>query len=300
MARIGGRHLWRKVAAVIVATGLWFVVAEPRVVERIIRVPVQYANLPAGIEMTGEVANVIDIRVRGSEAALSRIVPGEMAAVVDLAGTKAGHRLFHVSGSDVRSPSGVEVMQVSPSNLTLGFESTRLKVVKVLPTVEGTPAHGFEVGAITASPAVVEVFGPAGALDNLQAVITEAVSVAGASSRVHETVTVGVQNRNLRIAAPQQVDVSVEVRSLPAERVVVGVLVDVRGSIPAMVNPANVTVTLKGSVETVNTLARVVPKAFVNVTTGGRGVRMVTVEVEVPAGVSVVSIDPEQLAVQVH
>jgi hypothetical protein len=74
----------------------------------------------------------------------------------------------------------------------------------------------------------------------------------------------------------------------------------VRGSIPAMVNPANVTVTLKGSVETVNTLARVVPKAFVNVTTGGRGVRMVTVEVEVPAGVSVVSIDPEQLAVQVH
>ncbi len=299
MARIGGRHIWRKMAAVLMAAGLWFIIGGQKVVERAIRVPLEYTNLPSGIEMTGEIPTVVDIRVRGSEAALARMVPGEMVAVLDLAGARAGNRLFHLTGSDVRSPSGVEVVQVTPGNVAIGFEATTSKSVRVSPAVEGTPAFGYEVGAITSTPPTVEVFGPAGALDALQAVITEPVSVAGASSTVRDTVTIGVADRNVRIKALQHVDVSIEMRLAPAERIVSGVAVEVRGG-RATPLVAEATVTVKGTAQALEGLTATALRAYVDITKARAGKQMVPVAVEVPAGVSVVRVEPDQVSVQVR
>ncbi len=249
--------------------------------------------------MTGEIPTVVDIRVRGSEAALARMVPGEMVAVLDLAGARAGNRLFHLSGSDVRSPSGVEVVQVTPGNVAIGFEATVSKMVRVSPSVEGSPAFGYEVGAITSTPAAVEVAGPAGALDALQAVITEPVSVAGASSTVRATVPVGVADPNVRITALQRVDVSIELRLAPSERIVSGVTVVVRGG-RATPLVAEATVTVKGTAQALEGLTATALRAYVDISTARAGKRMVPVAVEVPDGVSVVRVEPDQVSVQVR
>ena len=299
MARIGGRHLWRKTVAVLMAAGLWFIIGGQKVVERAIRVPLEYTNLPSGIEMTGEIPAVVDIRVRGSEAALSRMVPGEMVAVLDLAGARAGNRLFHITGSDVRSPSGVEVVQVTPGNVAIGFEATTSKSVRVSPAVEGTPAFGYEVGAITSTPATVEVFGPAGALDALQAVITEPVSVAGASSTVRDTVTIGVADRNVRIKALQRVDVSIEMRLAPLERIVSGVAVAVRGG-RATPLVAEATVTVRGRAQSLEGLTAIALRAYVDITTARPGMQKLPVAVDVPDGVSVVRVEPDHVSVRVR
>ena len=299
MARIGGRHLWRKTVAVLMAAGLWFIIGGQKVVERAIRVPLEYTNLPSGIEMTGEIPAVVDIRVRGSEAALSRMVPGEMVAVLDLAGARAGNRLFHITGSDVRSPSGVEVVQVTPGNVAIGFEATTSKSVRVSPAVEGTPAFGYEVGAITSTPATGEVFGPAGALDALQAVITEPVSVAGASSTVRDTVTIGVADRNVRIKALQRVDVSIEMRLAPLERIVSGVAVAVRGG-RATPLVAEATVTVRGRAQALEGLTATALRAYVDITTARPGMQKLPVAVDVPDGVSVVRVEPDHVSVRVR
>ncbi|MEQ1898478.1 MAG: CdaR family protein [Vicinamibacterales bacterium] len=299
MARIGGQHIWRKGVALLAAAGLWFIIGGQKVVERAIRVPLEYTNLPSGIEMTGEIPTVVDIRVRGSEAALSRMVPGEMVAVLDLAGARAGNRLFHLTGSDVRSPSGVEVVQVTPGNVAIGFEATVSKIVRVSPAVEGTPAFGYEIGAITSTPPTVEVFGPAGALAALQAVITEPVSVAGASSTVHETVTIGVADRNVRIQTLQRVDVSIEMRPAPAERIVSGVAVEVRGG-RATPEPAEAAVTVKGAAQALEGLTATALRVYVDVSAARPGMRKLPVAVDVPAGVSVVRVEPDQVSVRVR
>ncbi len=300
MARLGGRHIWRKGVALLAAAGLWFMIGGQKVVERAIRVPLEYTNLPSGIEMTGEIPTVVDIRVRGSEAALSRMVPGELVAVLDLAGARAGNRLFHLTGSDVRSPTGVEVVQVTPGNVAIGFEATTSKIVRVSPAVEGTPAFGYEIGTITSTPATVEVLGPAGALDALQAVITEPVSVAGATSTVRDTVTVGVADRNIRIKALQHVDVSIEMRLAPSERIVSGVAVEVRGGRAAPPDVVEATVTVRGTAQALEGLTATGLRAYVDVSTARAGKRMVPVAVEVPDGVSVVRVEPDQVSVQVR
>jgi YbbR domain-containing protein len=297
MARTRGGNLWRQLVAVLVAAGLWFLFGGQKVVERAIRVPLEYTNLPSGIEMTGETPTVVDIRVRGSEAALARIAPGELVAVLNLAGAKPGQRLFHVTGDDVRAPSGVTVMQVTPSSVAVGFEPSASKIVPVSPAVEGTPAYGFEVGAIAATPPTVQVFGPAGALAGIQAVITEPVSVAGASSAVTDTVTLGVSDPTLRIGHPQRVTVAVQLRPAPVERIVSGVPVEIRGGRVSASEPSEVTVTLKAAAPVVDDLAAGSVKAFVDAT-GARPGAALPVQVEAVAGVAVVRVDPAQVTVR--
>lgn len=297
MARARGRNLWRQVVAVLVAAGLWFLFGGQTVVERAIRVPLEYTNLPSGIEMTGEIPAVVDLRVRGSEAALARIAPGELVAVLNLAGAKPGQRLFNIAGDDVRAPSGVTVVQVTPSSVPVGFEASASKIVPVSPAVEGRPAYGFEVGTITSTPPAVEVFGPAGALAGIQAVITEPLSVAGASAAVTGTVTVGVSDRTLRVGHPQRVTVAVQVRPAPVERIVSGVPVEIRGDGAGISVPADVMVTLKATAPVFDDLPAGSVRAFVDVPRA-RGAAALPVQVEAAAGVTVVRIEPAQVMVR--
>ena len=69
------------------------VVSGEETVERGLRVPLELQQLPAGVELTGDVPTTVDVRVRGASGTLSRVVAGDVVAVLDLryrAGQAAG------------------------------------------------------------------------------------------------------------------------------------------------------------------------------------------------------------------
>src|SRR5512140_2806592 len=95
------RHVGLKLVSIGLAALLWLVVSGEQIVERALRVPLEFTNLPAQLEVVGDPPDVVEVRVRGSSGALSRIAGGEVVAVLDLRSARAGQRLFHLSGSDV-------------------------------------------------------------------------------------------------------------------------------------------------------------------------------------------------------
>jgi len=205
------RNLGLKFLSTLVATMLWLIIAGERVVERVMRAPVEFQNLPAGLEIVGDAPDTIDVRLRGSSGALSRMTAGDMAAVIDLVTARPGQRLFHVTPGQVNVPYGVEIVQVGPSTLTMEFELSGIRQVPVEPNVDGRPAPGYEVIKITSDPATVEVAGPESALKRLQAAITEPVSVVDQTRTVREVVNVGVPNATLRLRTPQTAVVTVTI-----------------------------------------------------------------------------------------
>ena len=92
-----------------------------------------------------------------------------------------------------------------------GFVFPGVRVVRVNPAIEGTPAEGFEVVSVESVPATVEVAGPESALLALGEAITEPVSIAGQSRTVREIVTVGVADASIRVRAPQTATVTVTI-----------------------------------------------------------------------------------------
>jgi YbbR domain-containing protein len=205
------RRLGLKVVSVVLAALIWVLVSGEQIVERAFRIPLEFTNLPASLELAGNAPNVVDVRVRGSSGALSRLAAGELVAVLDLRQARAGQRLLHLTGSDVRAPFGIEVVQVTPSSMAMTFELSDTKQVGISPVVEGQPADGFEVRRITVDPAVVLVAGPATAVRDTKEAITEPVSVANASDTITEVVNVGVSDPAVRLRSAQSVRVTVHI-----------------------------------------------------------------------------------------
>ncbi len=205
------RNLGLKLLSVCIASLLWLAVAGERVVERVVRVPVEFQNLPADLEIVGNPPEIVEVRVRGSSGTLNRMGPGGLSLVLDLVAARTGRRLFHLTPGQVSTPYGLEVVQVSPSTVTIAFETTGIRVVRVQPEIDGTPAVGYEVVSIQSDPATAEVAGPESALKGLSEAITEPVSIEGQSQTVREIVTIGVVNSSIRVRAPQTTTVTVTI-----------------------------------------------------------------------------------------
>ena len=286
--------------SIALAALLWLIVAGEQIVERALRIPLEFTNMPPQLEPVGDPPDVVDVRVRGSSGRLSRIATGELVAVVDLQGARPGQRLFHVSGTDVRAPFGVEVVQVTPSSLYMTFEPSATKSVPVMPEIEGEPAAGFEIATRAAEPATVDVVGPQSAVAAMTTAITEPVSVAGASGPVVEMVSVGVSDPTVRLKSAEPVRVTVTVRPAQLQWAVQGVpvkVLNVTGR--ATVSPAVVTIHVRGPRDAMGADARSFD-ASVDLTGLKPGDYELPVRIVLPPRVGWTRIDPAEVRVRIQ
>jgi hypothetical protein len=268
------RHLGLKVLAIALATLLWLTVAGEHVVERSLRVPLEFRNIPPQLEITGDPPDNVDVRLRGSSAVLGRLDPGEVVAVLDLAGGRPGSRLFHLRNDEVRAPFGVEVAQVIPSTVSLELEKSATRMVPVIPAVLGEPAAGFVVGRRTAEPATVRIIGPESHVRELAEATTEPVNITGGRERVRDVVTVGVTDAAVRLDSPVSATVLVEILPAPVERDVAGVPVRWRNlgaGMRAQVVPSVARVNVRGRREALEALRTDAIEAFVDLAGLGPG-----------------------------
>src|SRR5436305_11297084 len=155
------RHFWLKLLSVSLAVLLWTVVSGEETVERGLRVPLELTQVPAGLELLGDVPATVDVRVRGASGTLSRVGTGDVVAVLDLHTAQPGRRLFPLTPDQVRVPFGVEIMQVQPSAVTMAFEPSASREVRIVPAVDGRPAPGFLiVGPLAVARPRAEISGP--------------------------------------------------------------------------------------------------------------------------------------------
>jgi YbbR domain-containing protein len=220
--------------------------------------------------------------------------------MIDLSSARQGPRLFNVSGSDVRTPFGIEVMQVSPSSLTIHFERSASKVVPIVPALDGLPADGYVIDDVTVTPPTVEIVGPQSAIQNLKDATTEPVTVTDATGYVADTVTVGVVDPSLRLRAPLNAHVGIKVAPAPMEWAVAQIPVQIRNATgPIEVVPTRITVRVRGSRATMKSGADAFT-ASVDVAGLQRGQYQLPVQVVPPAGIGVTGVEPEQLVVRVR
>ena len=277
------RHLGLKVLAIALATLLWLTVAGEHVVERSLRVPLEFRNIPPQLEITGDPPDNVDVRLRGSSAVLGRLDSGEVVAVVDLTGGRPGSRLFHLRNDEVRAPFGVEVAQVLPSTVSLELEKSATRMLPVIPAVLGEPAPGFVVGRRTAEPATVKVIGPESHVRALAEATTEPVNIAGSRERVRDVVTVGVTDAAVRLDSSVSATVLVEVLPAPIEREVGGVPIRWRnlgGGMRAHVAPSVAKVSVRGRREALEALGADAIEAFVDLAGLGAGRYNLRVQVD--------------------
>ena len=289
------RHLGLKLVAVALAALLWLIVAGDHLVERSMRVPLEFRNIPNELEIVGDPPTAVDVRLRGSSAQLARLEPREVVAVLDLKDARPGSRMFHLPSSEVRAPYGVQVAQVVPGTLALELEKSGRRTVPVTPVLGGEPAPGFVVGKITTDPATVEVAGPDSRLKQLTGATTEPVMVDGKREKFSDQVTVGVTDSAVRLVEAQSARVTVEVLPAPVERDLAGVPVRMRNvgqGLTASVHPTLTRVSVRGRRDALAGLQAGTIEAFVDLAGLGPGRYNLRVQVDPSQSFGVSSIDP--------
>lgn len=295
-------NLWLKALSLLIALLLWMAVAGEETVERGLRVPLELQQLPSGIELSGDVPTTVDVRVRGGSGTLSRVLPGDVVAVLDLRAARVGRRVFPLTQDQIRVPFGVEIVQITPSAIAMEFEASATRLVPVEPSVDGRPAPGFIVGGRKADPASVEVVGPESAVKRTTQVVTEPVSVGGARDQVRQTVTLGILDSSVRLKTARSAVVTVQVVPAPMEKTVRSRPIHLRNvstGLAAQAEPPSVDVTMRGSRDALTRFEADEVSAYVDLGGLGVGTYQLTVHTETAREAGVTHVEPSMVQIRI-
>jgi YbbR domain-containing protein len=239
----------------------------------------------------------VEVRLRASPGIIHRLSPGDVSALIDLAGTGEGERIVHLTPPAIRVPFGVEVVKIAPSIITLNFERTLQRSVPIRPRLLGRPAPGYEVAEVTSDPAEARLAGPKSRVQEIESAFTEPVSVEGAEGSVVDTVTIGVEDPQLRIMGSSSTRVTANIREVQEKRTFDDVEVAARGG-AAQLRPAAVRVVLEGPASLVRRLRKEDVHPFVNVA-GDAAPRRIKVAVDLAQeGLNVLTTEPPEVMVR--
>ncbi len=189
---------------------LWFAVVGPRLAEVGMSVPIQYANLPAEMEITGQWVDKVDVRVRGSESALTNLQPGSVRAVIDLTHLVPGLNYFRLSDRNLLVPPGISIKQIRPSDLHLKIETSKTETFTVQPSLIGESATRSH---ISVSPNAVKIRGLKAELKKVESVVTDPVDGNVLLQRGRIVVPVRVKPEGLKIETIRPAEVTISVDS---------------------------------------------------------------------------------------
>jgi YbbR domain-containing protein len=206
-------HNWLlKIVSLILAATLWTTVADQASSELGLEVPLEYRNIPAQLEVAGDMPNTVQVRLRGSSNVIRDITAKDVATTVDLGKMPTGEKVIALSPQNVRAPFGTEVIRVNPSTIRFSLERTIGKTVPVVPTIVGKVEDGYEIGKVSVSPVSITVEGPESRLNTLTSIATVPVRLDRRQTDINENADLNIPHPQIRLQHPSSVKVTVEVR----------------------------------------------------------------------------------------
>lgn len=211
-------NLGWKLLSLAVAVALWLTfVNNPELVTSI-SVPVEYANVPADLELAPESPERVRLEVRGPSTRIHQFENSSPAVVLDLKGIhQPCERSFHITPEHVKLPPGLTLVRAVPAQVRLKLERRLERAVPVRPHLV-LPSDSFEIVSRVVEPPVIKVVGPESHVRALEFVETDPVELTPAAGEQVARTQAFVRHPELRLVSNGSVIVRVRLaRRQPAE-----------------------------------------------------------------------------------
>jgi len=275
-----------------------------QVTEASLPVRVVVEGTPAiGYQAQWPVVNPDRATVTGTQQIIARVA--SLDAVISVEGARSSvEQTVRLLARD-RDGNAVSNVSITPASVVVRVpmeQRSNFKdlAVRVRPT--GQPAEGYAITSISASPQVVTVFGPRDAIQQLPGFIdTLEVSVAGATQDVEQRVGLNVPPNISPIADNMTVLVRVRIEPQQGARTVSRkpIVLGITDTLSVKVSPPTVDIVLAGPQPTLNGLTQDSVRVEVDAAGLGVGVHQLTPNVVVPEGVTVQSVLPSTVQIEV-
>lgn len=204
-------NLLLKILSLCVAIFLFYVAQQPQRDIMLVNVPLEFINIPPDLEISGDVPDSVNIRLRGPQDLVTGISANQLEVKADLSNRSAGERVIQIKPADVMKPENVEVRRIEPDTLELKLEPTRHKTVPIEVQFAGTVAQGFERVKQTIKPELVEIVGPESKIAQVTKLMTESVQLDGRRESFQIQIELEARRQGVRLVNTGQVNLLVEI-----------------------------------------------------------------------------------------
>jgi len=167
------------VLALAISVFIWAVAQGTSSVQQSFDVEIELTGLAEDLVVTEQSADSINVRLRGSRAALRNLAVDQLSYRVDVRGGKPGVAVYEVDVDTIDHPNGTSFVGYAPSQLEVRFEKRGRKNLPVRAETEGTPAPGYHLAGVVVEPEKVWLTGARSQVMRLKEVATEKIDVAG-------------------------------------------------------------------------------------------------------------------------
>lgn len=119
-------NLGLKAAALTLAGVIWamsFLASGTTI--RTISVPIEFSNVPGGMQVTSQSADALEVQVRGSPWIMDSVSLGPLVGNFNLGSFSPGWHTLHFNPQSLDLPPGIAVDQVAPENVRIQLEKLK-------------------------------------------------------------------------------------------------------------------------------------------------------------------------------
>lgn len=203
-------NLSLKTSAVVLALILWIFVSSKGQTELSMSVPLEYINIPAGIETAKHIEKSANIVIRAHESLLKNIRKEDIRVNVDVSRAKKGEGLFYIKKDDVRLPYTATIISIEPQSLKIVFEETISRRVKINTVVTGAPESGYHVKSIEVMPKDIVIEGAQSEVRKVGYIKTEPIDITEFTKDFKQKVGLDLSGVNIRTKT-ENVDVHIRI-----------------------------------------------------------------------------------------
>lgn len=310
LRRSFAENLGFKVASILVALLLWGFVQGQRVVEASTRVEIVYRGLSEDLAFSTRPPTRARLTVTGRQSVAREVSRNNLTLLVDLSEAEVGVHTWEFRPEDVAAlPDGLDVLRLVPNSVQLQVEKKLTRTLPLQAAELGRPAKGYKVVAIELEPEKVEVRGPASALDQVSALVTEGIPLEGLAESARLPVSLSLPARLELADGGQEIIAHVAIEAVTGEKTLGDVPVVVRhmGTGSWQSRTGTVAVTVEGPVSELEALDASALTVLVHVPedteplprlvgAGREGLRYELAGL--PARVEVVDVEPDRIPVE--
>jgi YbbR domain-containing protein len=268
---------------------------------KVVPVQVDRGTVPEGLDVRAPVVSLDTVTVSGPESVVRLVVAAQARVRIQPSGIDV-NEMVDLVAIDARGAI-LDSVDLEPSSVRVTIQvGSRLstRAIPVNAVVTGTPADGYQVGSVVVTPILVTLEGEADALAPLAKVDSMPVSISGARRDVTAQVKLDLPE-GVTALGVDTVKVVIDISQQTASRTFeIGVAPT--GGLPGYhyaLSTDSVLATFGGSVADLDALDPRRVAASVDVSDAGPGTSRLQVTIQLPSGLTLVSVAPPEVSVAV-
>lgn len=194
-----------KLFSFLLALILWLTLITPEKVfsEKTLTIPLELHNIPSEMELMERPLATIDVKIRASKSLINDITSANVHAVLNLEKASLDQEDYPLNKSMISIPSGAEVRDIYPSQVSLKLERTKEILLDVEANIIGKLKKGLKLENIGIFPPQVPIKGPESKVKDRYKVRTSPIDISELTETTDVEADLILPNPDLRLASTE-------------------------------------------------------------------------------------------------